>query len=67
MAAEEGARHQPAGWVTRNRWKLALALAAAASGFWWGRSSRRVRIDVDRVSEQWLAEHTFESGQHQAE
>jgi hypothetical protein len=53
--------------VTRNRWKLALALAAAASGFWWGRSSRRVRIDVDRVSEQWLAEHTFESGQHQAE
>lgn len=66
MNAEDATRDQPVGWVVRNRWKLAFAVAAAASGFWWGRS-RRPRIDVDRVSEQWLAEHTFEAGRHPPE
>lgn len=60
---EEAAQDQPPGWVHRNRWKLAFALAAAASGYWWGRS-RRPRIEVDRVSEQWLAEHAFDAGRH---
>lgn len=60
-------RDDYSGWVVRNRWKLALALAAAAGGFWWGRSHPGRRISVDRVSEQWLAEHLFESGQHPME
>jgi hypothetical protein len=64
MDAEGATQDQPLGWVVRNRWKVALALTAAVSGFWYGRSRRRVRIDVDRVSEQWLAEHTFEAGRH---
>ncbi len=66
MKAEDATGDQPKGWVVRNRWKLAIAAAAAVSGFWWSRS-RRSRIDVDRVSEQWLAEHTFEAGQHPRE
>ncbi|HSK09135.1 MAG TPA: hypothetical protein VK911_06140 [Vicinamibacterales bacterium] len=64
MGAEEATHDQPGGWMLRNRWKLVVALGAVASGFWWGRSRRRPTIDVERVSEQWLAEHTFESGRH---
>ena len=50
-------------WAVRNRWKLVLALAAVAGGFWWVRRDPGRRIRVERVSEQWLAEHMFESGQ----
>jgi len=66
MKAEDAVHDQPAGWMAKNRWKLAFALAAAAGAFWWGRS-RRPRFEVDRVSEQWLAEHTFEAGRHPPE
>lgn len=52
-----------AGWAMRNRWKLVLALAAVAGGFWWGRRDPGRRIRVEPVSEHWLAEHMFESGQ----
>lgn len=66
MDATGAVPDRPAGWIVRNRWKVALAVAAAASGFWIGRA-RRPRIDVDRVSEQWLAEHTFDAGRHPPE
>jgi hypothetical protein len=66
MHASDTTQERPAGWVVRNRWKVALAVAAAASGYWWGRS-RRPQIDVDRVSEQWLAEHAFDAGRHPPE
>jgi hypothetical protein len=47
-------------WIVRHRWKLGLA-AASLLGFWWQRSRRR-RIVVDRVSEDWLMQHEFEAG-----
>jgi hypothetical protein len=67
MSGDELEAEHPDGWVVRNRWKLALAAAAVASGFWWGRYRGRAPINVDRVSERWLAEHMFEAGQHPAE
>ncbi|RPJ78736.1 MAG: hypothetical protein EHM13_14235 [Acidobacteria bacterium] len=60
-------RQEHPGWVLRNRWKLALAAAAVAGGFWGGRSRERSRISVERVSEQWLAEHAFTAGQQPPE
>jgi hypothetical protein len=62
MNAEDRYDHEP-GWAVRNRWKLVLALAAVAGGFWWGRRDPGRRISVEPVSEHWLAEHMFESGQ----
>jgi hypothetical protein len=53
-------------WVRRNRWKLSFALAAALGGILW-RSGRQARIHVERVSERWLAEQAFESGQRPRE
>jgi hypothetical protein len=55
-------------WVSRNRWRIGLALAAlAGGGYFWRRHSLRRRIAVDRVSEQWLAQREFTAGQHQDE
>jgi hypothetical protein len=51
-------------WLNnKNRWRLGLALAAAFGGLWW-KAGRKRRILIDRVSERWLAEQKFESGQH---
>lgn len=66
MKASDATQERPAAWVVRNRWRVAFAVAAAVSGFWFGRT-RRPPIEVDRVSEQWLAEHTFEAGRHPPE
>ena len=55
------------GWASRNRWKLVLAVAAVAGGVWWGRRDPGRRIRIEPVSEHWLAEHTFESGQRSHE
>jgi hypothetical protein len=53
-------------WVSRHRWGIGLALAALmGSGYFLQRrSSRRRRIDVDRVSDNWLAQREFTAGQH---
>jgi hypothetical protein len=58
--------HQPdQRWVSRNRWRIGLALAAVVGGgYFWRRHGQRNRIAVDRVSEQWLAQREFTAGQH---
>ena len=63
MNAEDTQAQADTSWAVRNRWKLVLALAAVAGGFWWGRRDPGRRISVEPVSEHWLAEHMFESGQ----
>ena len=63
MNAEERYDHEP-GWAVRNRWKLVLALAAVAGGRLVGPAATRAGASaVEPVSEHWLAEHMFESGQ----
>jgi len=62
-------QHQPdEPWVSRNRWRIGIALAALVSGgYFWQRSGRRRNLAVDRVSEQWLAQREFTAGQHPEE
>jgi hypothetical protein len=67
MNAEERDLPVHPSWAFRHRWKIALALAAVAGGVWWGRRDPGRRIQVDPVSEHWLAEHMFESGQRPSE
>lgn len=55
-------------WVSRNRWRLGVALAAiVGGGYFWHWAGRRRRIAVDRVSDQWLAQREFTAGQHPEE
>lgn len=63
----EFADTEPPGWLNRNGWKIGLTLAALIGGFWWQRAGRDRRIAVGSVSERWLAEQQFDSGQHPPE
>lgn len=58
---------EPDNWLTRNRWKVGLTLAAILGGFWWQRAGRNRRIITGAVSERWLAEQQFDAGQHPEE
>ena len=55
------------GW-RRHGWTLGGLLALTAVGGWWWRRRRRARAeDLPPVSERWLMEHEYESGQKGAE
>jgi hypothetical protein len=58
---------QDRSWLNRNRWRIGVALAAIVGGYLWHRTGRDQRISVGSVSEQWLAEQTFDAGQHPRE
>lgn len=40
-----------------------MVAVTALGGFWWRRRVRRRRITLDPMSENWLSEHEYESGQ----
>jgi hypothetical protein len=57
-------QQDPRSWLNRNRWRIGMAVAAILGGYWWHRAGRNERISVGSVSERWLAEQAFDSGQH---
>jgi hypothetical protein len=55
-------------WLSRNRWRIGMLVAAAiGGGYWWHRAGRGQRISVGSVSERWLAEQAFDAGQRSQE
>ncbi len=56
-----------ASWLSRNRWKLGLALVAVIGGVCYSRFRRSHSIEVGSVSEGWLAEQAFQAGQRPPE
>jgi len=68
MDAPSNQREPEERWVSRNRWRIGLAVAAViGGGYFWHLGGRRRRIAVDHVSEQWLAQREFSAGQHPEE
>jgi hypothetical protein len=54
-------------WLSRYGWPLGVVFAAVFGGIWWRRTQRPHGISVGSVSERWLAEQAFESGQRPGE
>jgi hypothetical protein len=50
-------------WIRRHRWGIGMVAMTTLGGFWWRRRVRQRRIKLEPMSDEWLREREYESGQ----
>ena len=58
---ERAASNEP--WILRHRWGIGMVAATALGSLLWRRRVRKRRIKLEPMSQNWLSEHEYESGQ----